>query len=82
MTDNEIFVFYWTYDFVDFLASFASAECQIKGDKHLCDGAINDSELLNYIDEWAKGLVEDFDLLTAIDNWVKSPPSKFRTYSR
>ncbi len=72
MTDNEIFVFYWTYDFVDFLVSFASAECQINGDEYPCNGAINDSEILNYVDKWAKGQVKDFDLLTAIDNWATS----------
>lgn len=55
-----------------FLAGFASAECSIRGDKSPCNGNVDDFEILNYIDEWAKGLVKDFDLLTAIDNWATS----------
>ncbi|MFH1098041.1 MAG: PEGA domain-containing protein [Candidatus Desantisbacteria bacterium] len=39
------------------------------------DGKIDDSELLNYIDRWAKGEAGDFDLLDAIDIWAKGPRS-------
>jgi len=35
-----------------------------------CDNVIDDFELLDYIDLWAKGLVDDFDLLDAIDLWA------------
>jgi len=34
------------------------------------DGKIDDSELLDYIDRWAKEEADDFDLLDAIDIWA------------
>ena len=40
-----------------------------KGDAN-GDGVVDDFELLDYIDKWAKGLVPDFDLLEAIENWA------------
>lgn len=33
--------------------------------------SVDDFELLNYIDNWAKGSVSDFELLSAIENWAK-----------
>jgi hypothetical protein len=34
------------------------------------DGGIDDFELLNYIEAWARGEVRDFDLLGAIERWA------------
>ncbi len=36
------------------------------------DGLVDDFELLNYIDNWAKGIVSDFDVLDSIDAWARS----------
>ncbi len=44
--------------------------CSLKGDKD-CNGLVDDFELLDYINQWAKGIVGDFDLLEAINNWAK-----------
>jgi len=41
----------------------------LKGDSDL-DGTVDDFEVLDSIDMWAKGIINDFDLLDVIDNWV------------
>ncbi len=48
----------------------ASLGCLTKGDKD-CNSIVDDFELLDYIDKWAKNLAGDFDLLEALENWAR-----------